>query len=642
MRKESEVRASGGGAGRQGPSAAGVAAVAVAIVFSAQACGSSKSSSSPTAVGGRVTDSTGAVLAGVAVSAGTASATTGADGTYVLDVSPQANLVVAFSKSGYLPSSKPVDAAAGKTSNVAAALMPVAAPLPLDATAGGTVAGTRGSSLTMAPAALVDANGAPVSGMVQVSLTPFDPSVRGELAAYPGSLVGSTNGGTASLLHTYGVLDVTVTQNGQPVQVAPGQTATVTIPVAPSSNLPPTQDLWSFNMATGIWDHEGTAQLASTGDAYTAQLAHFSYHNIDAQIVTGQATCVTGLVVDATGKPISGAYVSPNLGASTDGLITTDSNGRYCTWLLTGQSDTITGDSTAAPFGEGSVTVTGGAPVAFPGSYTCDNLNCTTAPNIVLSQPPCTTDADCAGGGSCCTVAGQSHAMCVGDSYVCNEWETTPSSPGSTGSLSGCKSDSDCTNGNVCCSISGIAAQCLPSQTCSSVNAPPDSGSPTTGCTAKQNNGSVTAVINGETYTFDCFTGFIGGSEGDEVFAIQAAGSTGSLEITLESHDNFAAFTSGTQVSLDMGDGGMGDGGDDLVSKALIVTETDSNGDVVDAPSASGTLTLDTWSNTSGGTVSFTIASGTLLSGYVITMTGETPVTGTIGGTGTVVLYGTP
>jgi hypothetical protein len=289
--------------------------------------------------------------------------------------------------------------------------MAMAAPQPLDATLGGTVAGARGSSLTAGPGAFVDASGKPVTGTVQVSLTSLSPAVPGELAAYPGALVGSVNGAAPSLLQTFGVLEVTVTQSGQTLQLAAGQTVTVTIPVVSGGTLLPTRDLWSFNLATGIWDHEGTAQLA--GSAYTAQLTHFSYHNIDTEIVQGKATCVTGIVVDKSGNPVAGAYVSPQEGATVDWLIQTDSNGRYCTWVLSGASETITADATQAPFGEGSINVTAGAGNAFPDSYpfACSNLGCQSAPNIVLDQPPCATDSDCPSDDVCCTVSG--HGMCL-------------------------------------------------------------------------------------------------------------------------------------------------------------------------------------------------------------------------------------
>ena len=290
---------------------------------------------------------------------------------------------------------------------------------------------------------------------MEVALTLLSPAVPGELAAYPGSLVGSVNGAALSLLQTFGVLDVTVTQNGQTLQVASGQTVTVTIPVAASGTLSQTQDLWSYNLATGIWDHEGTAQLV--GSAYTSKLAHFSYYNIDRAIVEGKATCVTGLVVDKSGNPVSGTYVSPTEGASLDSWIQPDSNGRYCTWVLTGASETITADAIGAPYGEGSITVTGGAANAFPDSYpyTCSNLNCQSAPNIVLGQLPCSTNSDCPSGDTCCTVSGQQ--LCL-ESFACQEADGSGSLTVDGGSDSGSRDGGSGEDGGAGSTVTGTVA----------------------------------------------------------------------------------------------------------------------------------------------------------------------------------------
>jgi hypothetical protein len=269
-----------------------VSAVALALspIFMVAGCkrGSMPSSSSAT-ITGIVTDSTGAVLSEVHVLAGSAATTTGRNGTFLLAVDPQSALVVALSKAGYLESSKGVVATAGTTSRVAAALMAMAAPVTLDATTGGSVTGDRGASLTAGPGVLVDTRGSPVRGPVEVSLTPLSPAIPGELAAYPGALVGSYHSGAPVPLRTFGMLDVTVTQNGRLLQVAAGKTVAVTIPVADppgrraaSDTYPKTEGLWSFNLATAIWDHEGLARLV--GSTYEAQLSHFGFHSIGEEI----------------------------------------------------------------------------------------------------------------------------------------------------------------------------------------------------------------------------------------------------------------------------------------------------------------------------------------------------------------------
>jgi Carboxypeptidase regulatory-like domain len=565
---------------------ASTAALATSIVA---ACSSATTPSSPQAsVTGVVTDATGTVLAGVAVSGGGATATTGADGAYSLKVNPKSGVVVAFSKSGYLASSKSVTPAAGTDTHANVALKAVASAQPLDATQGGSVTGDKGASLVAAPGVFVDATGKPVGGSVQVALTPLDPSVPGDLAAYPGSFVGTGNGDRA-LLQTYGVLDVTVTQNGAPLQLAPGQTVTITIPATGTGTLPPTQDLWAFNLGTGTWDHEGTATLS--GSVYTAQISHFSYHNIDGAIVTGQATCLTGVVLDATGKPVAGANVRPTEGASIDSWITTGPDGRYCTWVLSGDTETITADSIAPPFGEGTISVTGGASIPFPGSYTCTNLGCQKAPDIVLADHPCSTDADCAGQ-VCCTANG--HMQCL-DSFACSEDQRPIDFD--AGSL------------------------------------PPVDGSVGNG--SCNNTGSVTITVQGQTLSFPCFVGEAIGSEGGEEVIAAATTSAGEFEIIIASTNDFAGIGAGSMLPF-LSDSAAPSGAiESVVSLALSAnTQLTATVDM-------GTLTIDAWSPISGGTFGFTIPSGTTFDADIVDTTAGnvTPTTATVSGSVTVKLF---
>jgi hypothetical protein len=584
-------------------------------ILAAVACKSSSStpshvSSSTTQVSGVVTDSTGAVLSGVTVAGDGMTTTTSSAGTFSIMVSGETkSTVFDFTKTGYIETSKQVFMTAGQTTDVLAAMMPLATPVALDATKGGSVSGSRGATLKADPGVFVDASGKAVTGTVQVSLTPLSPANPGELIAYPGALIGSKNGATGSLLHTYGVLDVTVTQGGQALQVAPGHTVTVNIPVASSGTMPATQDLWSYNLTTGIWDYEGTAQL--NGSLYTASLSHFSFHNIDAEVLTGQATCVTGLVVDTSGNPVSGALVSPPEGASVDLEITTGSDGRYCTWVQTGTTETITADSTAAPFAEGTITVTGAStPIPFPGSESCAGLNCATVPNIVLSQPPCKTDSDCSGGASCCSVSGTSECL---NTYSCG---LASSSSGSGGGGS-CTSDSQCSSGETCCSLMSPPSHvCLPTATCTAANSACGSG-------------SITATVSGQTFSFNCFEAIAEGSEGMQVveFSGSDQGTSGSA-VTLEftSKDNFAGYGAGTMVSL---------GSDAGSGQAYLVLEGKLSDGSTITLSGTGTITLGSWSTAQSGMISVTIPSGTTLSGATFTDGGANMISGTISGTAT-------
>src|SRR5690606_3761308 len=95
---------------------------------------------------------------------------------------------------------------------------------------------------------------------VEVSLTPLDPSVPAELAAYPGDFSAETMDGASVMLETFGVMDVTIRQAGEELNVAPGRALTVRFPAPAGNAAPPAvAGLWSFDEARARWVEEGSA-----------------------------------------------------------------------------------------------------------------------------------------------------------------------------------------------------------------------------------------------------------------------------------------------------------------------------------------------------------------------------------------------
>jgi PKD repeat protein len=252
-------------------------------------------SGSAAAVHGTVGDGNG-VLAGVSVQqiGGSASGTTGADGSVSLSLPSGTPLVLRLSKSGYADQLVPVNLPAGATSaSFKAGLMPREAPVTLDATAGGTLAGKHGASVTLGANALVDGAGAPVTGTVQVNITPLD--VRGAgVAQFPGAFSGITPAGAVEPIASHGTVEFGFSASGQKLQLAPGKTATIEIPLYALSNLDGSDvvagqqiPLWSLDEVSGQWVQEGQGTVvASTGSpsglSMRATVGHFSWWNSDA------------------------------------------------------------------------------------------------------------------------------------------------------------------------------------------------------------------------------------------------------------------------------------------------------------------------------------------------------------------------
>ena len=295
-------------------------------------------------IDGTIVDGSGAPISGVQVATSGLSTTSAADGTFTLSLSASGSPILLFTLDGYLDGCKTVTVASGQTTNVAVLMLPRSVAQPLDATSGGTITGPAGSSLTVPANALVDQSGNAVTGTVQVALTPLDPTNPTELAAYPGTLMATRTDGTVVPLHTWGVLDIDVRQNGQKLQVASGQTLTATIPAASPSALPSDSILWSFDASTGLWKEEGTTSQAGSSGIFSAQLPHLSMWNVDDAFESGSAGCISGQVVDAQGNPVFNATVEaldPNLN-QLESAATTDADGKFCLLTLAGSFTQVT------------------------------------------------------------------------------------------------------------------------------------------------------------------------------------------------------------------------------------------------------------------------------------------------------------
>ena len=84
--------------------------------------------------------------------------------------------VVTLSKVGYLPNQKRVDVQDGTATAIKVRLMTEEPKQSLDADQGGTVTTGTGATLIAGPGVLVDPDGNPVTGTVDVHLTTFDVS----------------------------------------------------------------------------------------------------------------------------------------------------------------------------------------------------------------------------------------------------------------------------------------------------------------------------------------------------------------------------------------------------------------------------------------------------------------------------------
>ncbi len=158
---------------------------------------------------------------------------------------------------------------------------------------GGAVKGSDGTMVELPANAMVFDDGTPVTGDIEVYLTPVDVSDSSAYFAFPGAFAGLTPDGFADLILSYGTVEFHFEQAGREVHMKDGEAAVVEVPVYLPKALDGT-DLgvgdtipqWSLDPATGIWVMEGYGTIVpsdstTTGYAFRAHVGHFSWWNCD-------------------------------------------------------------------------------------------------------------------------------------------------------------------------------------------------------------------------------------------------------------------------------------------------------------------------------------------------------------------------
>ncbi len=224
---------------------------------------------------------------------GGATATTDATGVATISLGAGAKQVLRIEKSGYSRQTQVTNVVGTATSayrEVSLRLLPPKLVLE-NAAAGGTVQGTDGTKVIVPARALVDGAGIVVTGAVDVQLAPVD--VVADAPGFPGAWAGIGPDASRGTIVSLGVADYVFTQAGNKLDLAPGQTATIEIPVYARKSIDGTVlamgdsiPLWSLDEQSGEWVQEGEGTMvpsatSPTGMAQRAQVSHFSWWNCD-------------------------------------------------------------------------------------------------------------------------------------------------------------------------------------------------------------------------------------------------------------------------------------------------------------------------------------------------------------------------
>lgn len=163
-----------------------------------------------------------------------------------------------------------------------------------DATQPTDLEGRDGVSLEINAGALVDSQGNAVTGEVELSMTPVDVTTPAGLQAFPGSFTGVPEGGQDPTdILSFGPVEFHFTQNGEELNLAPGQTAIIEMPLygdtlADGSPIEVGDEIpmWFLDETSGIWHQEGIGTVVAnpasvTGLALRGEVTHFSWWNPD-------------------------------------------------------------------------------------------------------------------------------------------------------------------------------------------------------------------------------------------------------------------------------------------------------------------------------------------------------------------------
>ena len=244
-------------------------------------------------VTGQVADVNGA-LAGVKVEeiGGTISSVTAADGTVSIALSVGVPHTLKLSKTGYADQFQPVNLPSSNSDGFfKVGMMAREAAQNLNASSGGSLTGKDSAKITLPPSGLVDSDGNPVSGTVQIALSPVDISGK-MISSFPGQFAGVKLDGTQTPIASYGTTEFALSQNGKRLQLAAGKTATIELPIYATQNFDGSSlkvgdsiPLWSLSETTGLWVQEGVGIVVSSsapsGFSMRATVSHFSWWNSD-------------------------------------------------------------------------------------------------------------------------------------------------------------------------------------------------------------------------------------------------------------------------------------------------------------------------------------------------------------------------
>lgn len=263
------------------------------------------------------------------------SSTTDEDGRTTIVTPASDGVVLRLSRSGFVDQMVRVDLADGADAStpLRVGMVPRAAVQRFAADQAVTLSGADGLRVALPAHAFVDEDGNPVSGEIDAYLTPLDISTDAGLGAFPGGYAAIGPAEASGSLVTLGVADFTFEQGGQRLQLAPGVTASIDVPIYVTQNLDGSTwqvndpvPLWRLDEADAVWRFEGDGLVVASpgspaGRALRGDAGHFSWWNAD--------LFVSGMGASSSTSGVYESFLEPRLHC--------DEIGGSCDAILAGQ-----------------------------------------------------------------------------------------------------------------------------------------------------------------------------------------------------------------------------------------------------------------------------------------------------------------
>ena len=169
---------------------------------------------------------------------------------------------------------------------------------PFDPAAPQRLVAPDGAGVDLPAGALQAPDGSPPAGLVKADVY-LRVAAGSDVDAMPGGFVGQPTGGGAASLLSFGVLAASFYDTvGSPLELAPGATATITIPALDAG--PASVPLWWYDPTQARWVEEGSASWVD--GAYVGTVSHFTEWNVDDACTSA---CIDGVVHTPGGVPAS-------------------------------------------------------------------------------------------------------------------------------------------------------------------------------------------------------------------------------------------------------------------------------------------------------------------------------------------------